>query len=199
MPGFPLLHRIRRGDWVDHFITVAQILVAAVALLGIAGCLTLNPFLLLTFIFAQPLVAIGIILFVIAGFFFDRAMLYEDFDPGEVIYAEGSPARSFYLIKSGIVEALIKRPDGKLEPVATFEAGNYVGVAAFAPNMPRQFTARAVTPVKIIRMRTRDFVAFFEEIPELREQVSIVQKKIQEAIEKLRSQFAAKTRTRPVE
>jgi Cyclic nucleotide-binding domain len=119
------LQTCRARRLVDHVITVSQILVVAVALFGIVGWLSLKPFFLLSFIFAQPLIAVGIILFLFAAVFFQSAMILEHFDAGEISYRQGSPSRFVYLLKSGTVEATQTFADGKEPVVASFASGYY--------------------------------------------------------------------------
>lgn len=182
MPSF--FQRFRHGEWVDHLVLAAQILIVMFTLLGIAALLTLNPFLLLSFIFAQPIAVLGLVLFLIAAAFFDRAMVVEYFDPGEVIFLEGAPSRSVYLVKSGTVEGVYTGPDGEKSTIATFARGDYLGLAALAQRMPYRFTATAATPVEVLRVRPRDFATMFAEIPELKNEIPILRKKIEEAIER---------------
>src|SRR5579885_3455453 len=177
MPELSLIHRIRRGEWVDHILKIAQILVAIVALLGIAGWLTLNPFLLLSFIFSQPLIVLALILFIVAAIFFQRAVVLERFDAGEVIYERGTHPRFVYLIKSGEVDAVLKFANGKEQTIASFGPGRYLGFAALAEHIPHKFTARARTAAQILRIRPSDFVSLFADIPELI-------KEIEDAIDK---------------
>ena len=131
------------GAWVDHVITVSQILVVAVALLGIVGWLSLKPFFLLSFIFAQPLIAVGIVLFLFAAAFFQRAMIVEHFDAGETIFRQGSASRYVYLLKSGTVEATQTFADGKEPVVASFAPGHYFGYAGLMASTHNLVTARA--------------------------------------------------------
>lgn len=52
------------GDrWARRLITAAEVLVGGVAVLGIGAWLTLNPILLLLFLFSQPLLLLGVCLF----------------------------------------------------------------------------------------------------------------------------------------
>ena len=185
MSTFPLLHRIRRGDWVDHVITVAQIAVGVVAIVGIAGWLSLNPFLLLSFIFVQPLIALGIGLFIFATLFFERAFMFETFDAGEIIYTAGSPARSVYLVRSGTIEYTVRRPNGEEASVGLLGPGEYVGLLALVRDSRRRFTARAFTAAELIRIRPRDFATIFAEIPEVRAQIPATRRKILDAGERL--------------
>src|SRR5579885_3243562 len=165
MPELSLIHRIRRGEWVDHILKIAQILVAIVALLGIAGWLTL-------------------ILFIVAAIFFQRAMVLERFDAGEVIYERGTHPRFVYLIKSGEVDAVLKFANGKEQTIASFGPGRYLGFAALAEHIPHKFTARARTAAQILRIRPSDFVSLFAEIPELKSHIPALIKEIEDAIDK---------------
>jgi|SRR5271163_1242938 len=184
MARFPLLHRIRRGEWVDHVITAAQIAVGLVAVMAIAGWLTLNPFLLLSFMFAQPLIAVGIFLFIFAAFFFERATRYESFDEGEIIYQQGSMPRALWLVKSGTVEGMVAQPGGKEQTVETFGPGSYLGFAALAPHMPHKFTARAKTAVEIVRISPGDLISLFKEMRALNSEVPELLKQLDQAIDK---------------
>jgi hypothetical protein len=56
-----------RRAWPSRMITTAQTIIGAVALLGVAAWVTLNPILLLLFLFAQPALLVGIALFVVAA------------------------------------------------------------------------------------------------------------------------------------
>lgn len=56
-----------RDGWPSRLITIAEVLVGSVALLGISAWLTLNPILLLLFLFGQPLLLVGVSLFVAAA------------------------------------------------------------------------------------------------------------------------------------
>ena len=178
---------IANGPWVEHVITVSQILVVAFALLGIVGWLSLKPFFLLSFIFAQPLVAIGIVLFLFAAVFFERAMIVEHFGAGEIIFRQGSPSRYVYLVKSGTVEATQTFADGKEPIVASFAPGYYFGYAGLMSSTHNIATARAATESEIVKIRARDFLTMFAEIPELKAQWKELQKKIKAANERFGS------------
>ena len=179
MPGFPLIHRILRGNWVDHVVTGAQIAVGTVAILGIIGWLTLNPFVLLSFVFAQPLVALGIGLFIFSAFFFERAFMLESYDAAEIVFAQGSPARSVYRVKSGTVDLILKRSSGEETSVATLGPGDYLGQMSLLPGSQYRFSARTRGASELINIRPRDFATIFIEMPEVREQM---QKSIRDGV-----------------
>jgi hypothetical protein len=183
MPEIELIHDIERGEWIDHLITVAQVVVAIVVLLGIIGWLTVNPFLLLSFIFSQPLIVIGLILFIVAAIFFERPMVREEFDAGEVVFEQGTPSYSIYLVKSGRVDLVAKNAKGEEKTVASFGPGRYVGFAALIKGAPHKFTAKAQVASTVVRIRPTEFIELFSEIPELKAQVPVLEREINEALE----------------
>jgi CRP-like cAMP-binding protein len=159
----------------------------AVALFGIVGWLSLKPFFLLSFIFAQPPIAVGIILFLFAAVFFQSAMILEHFDAGEISYRQGSPSRFVYLLKSGTVEATQTFADGKEPVVGQLRVGVLFGYAGLMSSTRNIVTARAVTESGVVRIRPTDFLKMFAEIPELKSQRTELQGKIKAAYEKFGS------------
>ena len=101
---------IVRGDWPARLLWAAQVCIGVVALFGLAAVITLNPFLLLGYAAVQGLIIFGIILFIIVAVLSQRAMVLEEFGPGEVIFHEGDPGRHVYVIKSGTVEVVAGGP-----------------------------------------------------------------------------------------
>lgn len=166
----PSIAEIIRGDWPARLLTVAQILIGAVALLGIAMVATLNPYLLLGYGALQVVIVVGIILFVIVATLSQRAMVLEEFYAGQVIFREGDPGRHMYVIKSGTVEVVVKRPDGSDEVIDRLGPGDHFGdVALLRRNLPYHSTVRTVTPANIFRLSPTGFAQLYANLPELRE------------------------------
>ena len=161
---------IVRGDWPARLLWTAQVCVGLVALFGLAAVITLNPFLLLGYAAVQGLIVVGIILFIIVAVLSQRAMVLEEFGPGEVIFHEGDPGRHVYVIKSGTVEVATKRPDGSSEVTDRLGPGDHFGdVALLRRNLPRRSTVSAVTDAHIFRISPGSFVQLYANLPELRE------------------------------
>ena len=159
-----------RGDWPARLLWIAQVLIGSVALAGIAAVATLNPYLLLGFGAVQILIVIGIILFVIVGILSQRAMVLEEFDPGEVVFRQGDPGRHVYVIKSGTVEVVSGKPDGADEVVDRLGPGDHFGdVALLRRNLPHHSTVRAATQAQIFRISPGSFVQLYMNLPEMRE------------------------------
>ena len=65
---------VLRGDWPAKLLIVSQICVGFVALLGVWSMITRRPILMLGFAFAQGILLVGIVLFVVAAATAQRAM-----------------------------------------------------------------------------------------------------------------------------
>jgi Cyclic nucleotide-binding domain len=161
---------IIRGDWPARLLAAAQVLVAAVALLGIVMVLTLNPYLLLGYGAIQVLIVLGIILFVIVATLSQRAMVLEEFYADQIIFQEGDPGRHMYVIKSGTVEVVVKYPDQSDQVIDRLGPGDHFGdVALLRRNLPYGSTVRTVTPAQIFRLSPTGFAELYANLPELRE------------------------------
>jgi hypothetical protein len=77
-----LVRGLETGNRTARLTTLAQVLIGIIALLGVCAWLTLNPTLLLTFLFAQPLLLAGIVAFAVAAVFGEKGVLLETFTPG---------------------------------------------------------------------------------------------------------------------
>jgi len=171
-----VLPGLRRGDWLSKLIAIAQIAVGFVALLSILGMLTRDPLLLLGFTAAQGLLLLGVVLFVVVAIFSQRTMVVEDFGPGEVIFHEGDPGRHVYVIRTGNVEVLVKRPDGSVDVIARLYAGDHFGELALLRDAPRTATIRTVTAVQLFKMSPGNFLALYFSLPGFRDNVSEIMK-----------------------
>jgi hypothetical protein len=57
---------IKQGNWPSKLIVTAQFMIGLVALLGLAAFVSLNPYLMTIFAFAQVLMIVGVVLFIVA-------------------------------------------------------------------------------------------------------------------------------------
>ncbi len=176
-----LLLGLGTGDWRSRLIAVSQVAIGFVAVLTILAMVTRNPLLLLGFTAAQGLIVLGVILFVIVAIFAQRTMVLEEFGPGEVIFSEGDQGRHVYVIKSGSVEVLAKRPDGSQEVLRRLGSGDHFGEMALLRKAPRSATIRTVTPVQVFRMSPSNFMALYTSMPGLRDHFQkVMQSRLQE-------------------
>jgi len=159
-----------RGDWPARLLVVAQVLIAIVAVAGIAAVGTLNPYLLLGLAAVQVLIVISVVLFVIVAMLAQRGMVLERFGPGAIVFEEGDPGRNIYVIKSGTVEILTTKPDGSMEIADRLGPGDHFGdVALLRRNLPHRFTVQTATEAQIFRISPGTFVQLYSNLPEFRE------------------------------
>lgn len=158
-----------RGDWQSRLILIAQIAVGLAALVGLLALATRNPLLLLTFLTAQVLFVVGVVLFVIVAMFAQRTMILERYDSGAVIVRERDRCSHIYLIRSGNVEVVAGRADGTEEAVKRLGPGDHFGEAALLGELAHPATVRAVTAVEVLKMTPSNLVAFYTSLPEVQE------------------------------
>lgn len=162
LPGF------RHGDWRSSLISLAQLCVGFVTLLALLAMTTKGSFLLVGFTLLQGLLLVGIVLFTIVAVFSQRTMVLEQYEPGEIIFREGDEGRHVYVIKSGVVEVLQKRPDHTEQVIARLQPGDHFGEIALIQKAPRTATIRTATAVQVYRMNPNGFVALYTNLPGFR-------------------------------
>ena len=169
-----VLPGLGKGDWRSKLIAISQVVIGFVALLSILAMLTRDPLLLLGFTAAQGLILVGIVLYVVVAIFAQRTLVLEKFGPGEMIFREGDQGRHVYVIKSGTVEILAKRPDGSQDVINRLESGDQFWEMALLRKAPRSATIRIVTPVQVFKMSSSNFTALYTSLPGFREQFNKV-------------------------
>lgn len=95
-----------------------------------------------------------------------------EYGAGETIVREGDEGDSFYIIRRGIVEVLVRAPDGSMRLVNSLGAPSFVGEAALMTGQPRNATNRAKTDVEVIEIDREGFTRLFKAHPEAAEQMS---------------------------
>ena len=72
------------------------------------------------------------------------------FEPGETIFAQGSPANRFYLIVEGEVVVESEKEDHSAIPIQTLGPGDALGWSWLFPPYYLHFSARATKPTRAI-------------------------------------------------
>jgi CRP-like cAMP-binding protein len=85
-----------------------------------------------------------------------------DVAAGTELIREGEPGTEFYVVVVGDVEV---RRRGRR--VARLGAGSFVGEIALLSRSPRTATVVATTPLHVLAIAGRDFVALLDSLPEL--------------------------------
>jgi hypothetical protein len=83
---------------------------------------------------------------------------------GEVIFLEDDKSTELYVVQDGRIE-LVRGPEAAVVGVA--EAGDIFGEWSFFERQPRDFTARALTDFKVIRLDQDAFDRISAEAPEV--------------------------------
>ena len=116
-------------------------------------------------------------------------------DPGQVIFKQGDPADSFYLIRIGFVKVTQSQPGG--DHVLTYMGpGKYFGEIALLTHVPevqalgpapgRTATCSTLDHVDLIRIKAEDFQELLKAFPEIRRQLLQAAQKRLEADQRLR-------------
>lgn len=94
-------------------------------------------------------------------------MRHRTFVAGEVIFRQGDPEASLYLIARGVVRITRKTGDD-WRHIATLMAGNFFGEAAFLENRRRNATVTAMTACSLYELSRNNLEAVLEVYPGIR-------------------------------
>ena len=159
-----------RGDWRSKLVLASQIVVGMVALLGFLAFTTKHPLLLLAFAFSIPAMLMGVVLFVIVAIFAQRALVEEQFGPGEIIFKAGQVGRHVYVIKSGRVEVIRRKKGGGAETMTSLGPGAHFGELALLGKTPRTATIRTLEDTVVYKMGRSQFAALYTSLSGVQEQ-----------------------------
>jgi CRP/FNR family cyclic AMP-dependent transcriptional regulator len=73
-----------------------------------------------------------------------------NFQAGEIVFREGDPANTLYLIESGKVVLESHRGRNKMVPTQELQGGDALGWSWLFPPFAWHFQARALTPLRLI-------------------------------------------------
>jgi CRP/FNR family transcriptional regulator len=102
----------------------------------------------------------------------DRAELsavcqVQEYDRGDVVFAEGDLANDFFTVVDGRVKVIKGTPDGKIMILEIFGPGDPVGAVAVYEDLPYPATAVALEPTICLRLPKTDFYGLLESRPSL--------------------------------
>ena len=89
-------------------------------------------------------------------------LVLREFKLGEVLFDEGDPARSCFVILNGRVGVYIRNKDGEQEEIAQLERGAMVGHLALIDNKRRSATCRSqANPTHLVELARDNFDRLF--------------------------------------
>lgn len=172
--------KIQKPQTNKRLLFIATLCIVLAALIACLMALDLNPTSLTLFLVgAQPLIIVGVLLYVLA--IFADFLRYHGvsrvcFVPGEVIFRQGDPGDFVYVITDGQVEIVREEPRGEEKVINRLGPGEYFGEMALISNAPRTATVRAITRVKAVALARDDFTALYTYLPDLHRSIETVMK-----------------------
>jgi len=98
----------------------------------------------------------------------DGACERSSFRPNQVIYEQGAPSNSVYIVASGMVEALTHSPDGRMtHSIGFLKKGEFFGDLGVLTGQPRLGTIRTCEPTQVLQIEKLMFVRLLDKIPKL--------------------------------
>jgi CRP-like cAMP-binding protein len=84
---------------------------------------------------------------------------------GQIIFAQGDPGTSLYVVEAGQVKVVLTSPDGKELVLNVFGSGDIFGEMALLDGEPRSADAVAQEDCLLLVLQRDDFLRFLEERP----------------------------------
>jgi cAMP-dependent protein kinase regulator len=109
---------------------------------------------------------------------------------GTILFSEGDPPASFFMVRNGGVEIFAQDGHGKRVRLALLQSGNIFGEIGLLFNRPRMAGAKATQPTKLFEITQEDFKACLLQIPGLQRKLKAVSLKRLSRTKELLSQEA---------
>jgi len=90
----------------------------------------------------------------------------KNYEKGEIIFEEGSPGNSLFIIKNGRVEVRLKRGDLVLV-LAELDEGSFFGELSLITDTPRSATCTALKDTSLYVLKKDDFWKIVEKDPRI--------------------------------
>lgn len=118
----------------------------------------------------------------------------QDFEEGDVIFAEGSPGEALYVIVGGRVGIEREPKEGRVQRLETLGRRQYFGERTIFDGAPHENRAVALDHVHLLVIRREPLLALIRRSPDISlSLVEVLSKRLREADSKL----AARTRAKP--
>ncbi|HML25045.1 MAG TPA: Crp/Fnr family transcriptional regulator [Aggregatilinea sp.] len=94
-----------------------------------------------------------------------RRLVTREYEPGAVIFSQGSPGNSMYIVRSGLVDAVLTSEDGSERILAQFGPEQFFGEFGLLDGLPRSATMVAREPSDLLKLGRTEFFGFLEMYP----------------------------------
>jgi len=92
---------------------------------------------------------------------------YINLEKGELLFKQGDPGDSVYVLVRGRVCITVENPDGSVTPIDKLSSGIHLGEMAILTGGVRSATVRALENVQLIRLSKKGFELLLERYPDL--------------------------------
>jgi len=92
---------------------------------------------------------------------------YVDFRKNNIVFVQGAPAASFYVVAAGYIKVSKGSAEGKELIIKVMRPGDLVGEAAAVLGRPYPASAQALTDAAAVEVPRRDFIALVKSEPPL--------------------------------
>ncbi len=92
----------------------------------------------------------------------ERIISEHAFSPEGLIFREGDPSDSFYIIKTGNVKIVKDAPDGSQKVLATLNEGDFFGEMGVMKDSPRSAHAYALGATKLLKILKPAFLTLLD-------------------------------------
>lgn len=92
---------------------------------------------------------------------------FQKFQPGDIIFMEGDPGQTLYMIKSGWIKIARISPQGREKTLALLGKGDCMGELALLDNKGRSATAQTLTRTETLCIDSQDFQKLLDEYPSI--------------------------------
>ncbi len=95
-------------------------------------------------------------------------------DQNATIFSQNMPAEALYIVKNGRVRISMMAGEGEEMGLLLLGAGEFFGELALVQETNRLVTARAETPVELLLLTRKDFLALIEQEPRIAAKALVV-------------------------
>ncbi|MCL4817680.1 MAG: cyclic nucleotide-binding domain-containing protein [Vicinamibacteria bacterium] len=106
-----------------------------------------------------------------------RGLELLEFQPGDILVAEGAPGSSMFILSTGLLKVYVRDMKGNYLKVKEFAEGEFFGEISVLTGKPRTATIVAATPVEVLELDKKTLDTITQQHPRVREILEEFQKK----------------------